>query len=269
MKNQYLIALDLDGTLLKDDKTISDKTKIIIEQIRKDGHIVMISTGRPYRSSAMYYQELNLDSPIVNFNGAFVHHPLHVDWGAFHELIAISTVKAIVDTCFQYSVENLVAEVIDEVYIHYHNEKILDILQIGNPKITTGDLRVFLKKEPTSLLIHAEENNMKKIRSILSDVHSEMVDHRSWGAPWYVIEIVKHGINKAVGVQKVAEYYGIPRERIIAFGDEDNDLEMLQYAKYGIAMENGIDQVKEIAYDITLANEKDGVAHYLEKFFFK
>ena len=72
---QHLIVLDLDGTLLTDQKVISPKTKAILNQARKDGHQVMIATGRPYRASEIYYRELGLNTPIVNFNGAFVHHP--------------------------------------------------------------------------------------------------------------------------------------------------------------------------------------------------
>lgn len=76
MRNdQHLIALDLDGTLLTNEKTISPTTKRVLEKAKQEGHIVMIATGRPYRSSAMYYSELDLSTPIVNFNGALVHHP--------------------------------------------------------------------------------------------------------------------------------------------------------------------------------------------------
>ena len=73
MTERHLIALDLDGTLLKDDKTISRKTKEVLKKAKDHGHIVMIATGRPFRSSEMYYRELELDTPIVNFNGAFIH----------------------------------------------------------------------------------------------------------------------------------------------------------------------------------------------------
>lgn len=65
----YLIALDLDGTLLKDDKTISPETARTIQTLKEAGHHVCISTGRPFRSSSMYYDELGLTTPIVNFNG--------------------------------------------------------------------------------------------------------------------------------------------------------------------------------------------------------
>lgn len=266
MTGKHLIALDLDGTLLKEDKTISVKTKEVLQKAREQGHTVMISTGRPFRSSEMYYHELKLDTPIVNFNGAFIHHPLNPGWGIYHYPLDIHTAKEIVNTCRSYHFHNIIAEVMDDVYFHYHDEKLLDIFRLGNPKITTGDLANYLTDSPTSLLIHTEEEELKQIRQHLSNVHAEVIDHRSWAAPWHVIEIIKSGQNKAVGLKIAADYYNIPRERIIAFGDEDNDLEMLEFAGRGVAMSNGIEQVKNISNDITLSNEEDGVAVYLSEY---
>ncbi|WP_277613975.1 Cof-type HAD-IIB family hydrolase [Neobacillus muris] len=264
MAEKHLIALDLDGTLLTDDKTISKKNKQVLAKAKEAGHVVMIATGRPYRSSEMYYRELELDTPIVNFNGAFMHHPLNQNWGFYHEPLDINVAKDIVEACRSFQFHNIIAEVMDEVYFHYHDEKLLEIFSYGNPKITTGDLANFLQDSPTSMLIHTEEDQLKKIRGYLSEVHAEVIEQRSWAAPWHVIEIIKTGLNKAVGLKKAADYYGIPREKVIAFGDEDNDLEMIEYAGHGIAMGNAIDPLKNIANDITLSNEEDGVAAYLE-----
>lgn len=260
---KHLIVLDLDGTLLKDDKTISHKTKNVINKAKEKGHYVMIATGRPYRSSEMYYRELNLDTPIVNFNGAFVHHPTEQSFGSFHSPLDISVAKDIVDACSSFHFYNIVAEVIDDVYFHYHDEKLLDLFSFGDPHITTGDLRKLLNTSPTSLLIHSDEDQVKKINNYLSDVHAEVIEHRSWGAPFPVIEIIKSGLNKAVGIKHASQYLNIPPSRIIAFGDEDNDLEMLDYAGYGVAMGNGIDAVKNVANDTTFSNEEDGIGYYL------
>lgn len=267
MGEKYLIALDLDGTLLTDNKTISKKNKKVLKKLQQDGHIIMISTGRPYRSSKLYYDELNLTTPIVNFNGAYIHHPLDKSWGSFHTPLNLNVAKDIVDAVYSYTFHNIIAEVGDDVYLHYHDEKLLDIFSVGTPRIETGDLRNSLSLSPTSMLIHTDEQHVKEIRDHLSAVHAEVIDHRNWAAPWHVIEIVKHGLHKAIGVKKVADYYGIPRERVIAFGDEDNDLEMIDYAGKGIAMENGIDKLKNIANEVTLTNEEDGVAHYLQNYF--
>ncbi len=138
---------------------------------------------------------------------------------------------------------------------------------MGNPNITTGDLRRFLQDSPTSMLIHTDEDDVRQIRKHLSDVHAEVIDHRRWADPWHVIEIVKNGLSKAVGIDKVAKDLGIPKQRIIAFGDEDNDLEMIDYAGTGVAMGNGIEQLKSVANHITLSNEEDGIAIFLEEKF--
>jgi 5-amino-6-(5-phospho-D-ribitylamino)uracil phosphatase len=262
---KYLIALDLDGTLLKDDKTISERSKQAIQKTKEQGHHVVISTGRPFRASEVYYKELQLDSPIVNFNGAYVHHPLDKSWAIQHTPLDVDIAKNIIQECREIGIKNVLAEVIDDVYIHYHDESLNHIFQMGNPTIYMGDPLETLQENPTCLLIDADEEEVEKVRQHLSDVHAEIIDHRRWAAPWHVIEIVRTGMNKAVGLQQVAKHYNIPPERIIAFGDEDNDFEMIKYAGHGIAMGNAIDELKNMANDVTLTNEEDGIAVYLEK----
>ncbi|KUP07501.1 phosphatase [Bacillus coahuilensis p1.1.43] len=265
--DKHLIVLDLDGTLLTDEKKISPRTKKALQQVMEKGHEVMIATGRPYRASDMYYQELNLHTPIVNFNGAFVHHPLQNDWGPFHEPMDLDVALSIIEACHKFSFFNIIAEVIDDVYFHYHDERLIEIFSFGEPSIETGDLRSILTDHPTSLLIHADDTHVPSIREHLSSVHAEVIDHRRWAAPWHVIEIVKAGLHKAKGIDIVAKDLDIPAANVIAFGDEDNDLEMIEYAGIGVAMGNAIDKLKELANEITLSNEEDGIAVFLEKKF--
>ncbi|HSI66606.1 MAG TPA: Cof-type HAD-IIB family hydrolase [Planococcus sp. (in: firmicutes)] len=263
MKKQHLIVLDLDGTLLTDQKVISEKTKTTLIKAMDAGHQVMIATGRPYRASETYYRELALRTPIVNFNGAFVHHPKNTGWGTHHTPIDLKVVYEVIESMHDFNFKNIVAEVLDDVYLHHHDEKLMDIFKFGDPSITTGDLRNYLKVDPTSMLIHAPFEKVPSIHEHLSSVHAEVIDHRRWGAPWHVIEIVKSGLNKAVGIDRVAKSLNIAKEHIIAFGDEDNDLEMIEYAGVGVAMGNAIDPLKNIANEITLNNNEDGIAELL------
>ncbi|WP_017754587.1 Cof-type HAD-IIB family hydrolase [Calidifontibacillus oryziterrae] len=263
----HLIAVDLDGTLLKDDKTISKRTLNSIKKVRDLGHHVMIATGRPFRASNIYYKQLALDTPIVNYNGAYVHHPMDNKWKIFHSTIDLQVAKKIIDTCNKHNIKNIMAQVKDNVFLQSYDETIMEFISFGNPTIETGHIKEKLKDKPTSILIHTSDENVDHIREQLTMEVGNYIDHRKSGGPWNVIEIIKTGINKAVGLKKVADYYNIPTERIIAFGDEDNDLEMLHFANYGIAMGNAIDKVKSIANDVTETNEKDGIAHYLEQFF--
>ncbi|MFC5558415.1 Cof-type HAD-IIB family hydrolase [Ureibacillus thermophilus] len=260
---QHLIVLDLDGTLLTDNQTISPKTKQTLMKAKEAGHHVMIATGRPFRASNLYYQELDLTTPIVNFNGAYIHHPKNPSWQVIHTPIDMKVVHNVIDSVDKYQYKNLIAEVIDDVYIHVEDQRMMDIFKMGNPKVTIGNLRGNLNENPTSLLIHAAETNVPLIRQHLQEVHAELIEHRRWGAPFNIIEVVRKGLNKAIGVSLIAKYLGIPRERIIAFGDEDNDLEMIDYAGIGVAMGNGIQELKSIANEVTGTNNEDGIANFL------
>ncbi|RHW39874.1 HAD family phosphatase [Lysinibacillus yapensis] len=262
---QHLIVLDLDGTLLTDEKTISEKTKTTLFKAKEAGHQVMIATGRPFRASQLYYNELMLTTPIVNFNGALIHHPRNRAWEMVHSPIDLSVVHDVVDSVDKYQYENLIAEVLDDVFIHTEDTRMMDIFQMGDPQVTIGNLRGNLSEDPTSLLIHAEEENVAKIRDHLESVHAELIEHRRWGAPFHIIEIVRKGLSKAVGISLIAKEMNIPRERIIAFGDEDNDLEMIDYAGVGVAMSNGIEQLRSIANEVTLSNNEDGIAEFLRE----
>ncbi|WP_088012085.1 Cof-type HAD-IIB family hydrolase [Gottfriedia acidiceleris] len=267
MKTKHLIALDLDGTLLTDEKTISERTLKVIYELKNQGHEVCISTGRPFRASKMYYDQLKLTTPIVNFNGAYVHHPLDDSWGVYHESLPLEVAKEVISSCREYELKNMYAEIMDDVYADKHQEEIIPLFHYLKEDIIHGDLVKNLTQAPTCLLIDSEESHVASIREHLSNVHAEVIDHRRWAAPHHIIEIVKAGMNKAIGLQKVASFYNIPRKNIIAFGDEDNDLEMIEYAGHGVAMENAIHQLKNIANHTTLSNQEDGIAIFLEDFF--
>ncbi|MFD1017838.1 Cof-type HAD-IIB family hydrolase [Thalassobacillus hwangdonensis] len=267
-KEKHLIALDLDGTLLTDDKVISDRTKQVVLQAKEEGHVVVIATGRPHRASIQYYHELGLDTPMVNFNGALIHHPTDHKWDALHTPLPIRTAKRIIHHCYDLGVKNVLAEIKDDVYLDQHDDEMMDIFvaNTGENPVTVGSLKTHLQQDPTSLLIYPHEEQIKALRQELQDNHASMIEHRKWGAPWHVIEIVRKGLNKAVGLDKISRYYHIPKERIIAFGDEDNDLEMIDYAGVGVAMHNGIDPLKNVAKHITGSNMEDGIGEFLEDY---
>lgn len=266
---RHLIALDLDGTLLTDKKEISPRTKEIIFNAKKAGHIVVIATGRPHRASIDYYNELHMDTPMVNFNGALIHHPQNNKWDALHTPLPKETALSVVETCYELNVHNILAEIEDHVFLDQYDEEIINLFQDDGQEspFTIGSLKNELRDDPTSLLIHPKEDHIGQLRSHLNEHHAEVIEHRKWGAPWNIIEIVKKGLSKAVGLQKIAHYYHIPQERIIAFGDEDNDLEMIDYAGVGVAMGNAIDELKAIAKHVTTTNEQDGVGTFLESYF--
>lgn len=264
---RHLIALDLDGTLLSSKKEISSATQNVLQKAIDSGHVVVIATGRSYHTSRRYYQQLNLTTPIINNNGALVHHPSDKEFRSLHHPLPHQTAISVVETCYEMDVENIIAQTFDSMFIDKHNEEIVNVFKtLGNPDLQFGKLQEILKQDPTSLFIYPKAEQVDLLNAHLNEHHAEAISHRTWAAPWNIIEIVKKGLSKAFGLDELSRYFNIPREQIIAFGDEDNDLEMIECAGVGVAMDNGIKELKSLASHVTDSNDNEGVSKFLQDF---
>src|SRR5690625_4278373 len=101
----------------------------MIQLAMQQGHIVVIATGRSFRMSSFYYNELNLNTPIVNANGALIHHPLNKHWGHYHTPFNNKTALEIIDLSYEKNVKNIVAKVTNSIYLERHDEQILSFFQ--------------------------------------------------------------------------------------------------------------------------------------------
>ncbi|MCF1631427.1 Cof-type HAD-IIB family hydrolase [Tetragenococcus koreensis] len=259
-----LIALDLDGTTLNNTSTITPKTAQIIQKARDKGHIVSIATGRPYRMSAHYYQQLNLDSPIVNFNGALVHKPQQ-KW-AYEKEYSIQR-----EIAFEILAQKEKLH-LDFVAAENRETFFIDNLQnfqkdfFATDTATDANLFSQLKTNPTSVMLKTKNEFSSFVVETLTSQFSDEIEVRTWGGPSAILEVVPKGVQKAMAVSVVAESMQINQKDIIAFGDEHNDVELLDYAGWGVAMKNATDQVKSVANDITAkTNDEDGMVEYLEE----
>lgn len=267
--NRKLIAIDLDGTTLADDRTISKKTINVITQLRQKGHIIIIATGRPFRTSKHYYKQLKLDTPMVNFNGALCHYPSQADWkNAYHKTLPVDVVNELFRLRTNDKVNLVSAEVGKEVYTSSRYIPYPDFFPEGLDKAISIDERP-IENEATCVNVFTKNKYLQnKIEKELINKHGSFVEVRTWGGFAPCIEIVTSGVQKAMGIEEVAHYYNIDQKDILAFGDEDNDYEMIQYAGHGVAMKNAITPLKDIADDIShYSNDEDGLARYLEYYF--
>ena len=264
--NKKLIAIDLDGTTLNQDSMITSKTKETLKKAINAGHHVSIATGRPFRMSHQFYQQLELTTPMVNFNGALVHIPNQHWDGERETLINREIAFEILSQKKQLNLDFIAAENRDTFFIDsfdFFDEKIFASSRPGEKNLLSPKN---LTTNPTSLLVRTDKRFAGAVSAELTRQFGSYVDVRTWGGPTAILEIVSKGIQKAKGVQEIANYLSIDHKDVIAFGDEHNDLELLDYAGWGVAMANGTDQLKGIANDVTpLSNQEDGLAVYLEK----
>lgn len=266
---KYLIALDLDGTLLSDWQTISESTKAYLKSLTKQGHKIVIATGRPFRSSEMFYNELELDTPIINYNGGLVTNKLDSTFEPFNISMNREYIYDIYNQN-KHLIKNAFGEVLDDIFLRYDTEEIRPLLHYFNgAKLTVGEFEDILLEDPNGFLIVCHEGLAEQLEEFIATHYDGKILARNWGHFYnFVIELYTPQTNKGIGLQYVAEHLGFNREQIIAFGDAHNDIEMLQYAGLGVAMSNAQDRLKVHADDITeYSNTEDGLVHYLTNFF--
>lgn len=262
---QKLIALDLDGTTLNNEAKLSKKTVATIKATIKAGHVVSIVTGRPNRLSQNFYDQLGLSSPMINFNGSLGHIP-HRHWqDEYQYTFDRSIVLDLLQHQQEFNIQMIAAEG-KHLFLAHQTES----TQVGFfPAVLTHEQQLSpatLTQNPTSMTIAVDRPLQKRLQAYIEDRFGSSVDVAPWGGPNSVLEIGAKGVQKAVGVERLAHYYHIDRQNVIAFGDEHNDKEMIEFAGRGVAMNNATDQLKALADDVTEHNnDQDGMAEYLSK----
>lgn len=262
-----LIALDMDGTLLREDKTISERTKKAIKAAQEKGVYVVLATGRPVDGVTQCLEELDMlgeDDYALSYNGGLVVktksreviskialtgsdlHYLHnlsnelgVNIHAFSEIHGLITPKNSKYTEVEANINNIKIGINDFSNIE-DDHSIIKVMMIDEPEVL-----------------------QKAIDSLPKEVYDKYTVVRS--TP-YFLEFLNKKVNKGTGLELLAKHLGIKQEEVMSFGDAGNDLDMIVYAGMGVAMDNAFPEVKEAANYITDSNENDGVAKAIEKF---
>lgn len=264
---KYLIIIDLDGTLMLDFSHYDEAAVEYLRNLKAAGHIIMIATGRPLRSSYFVYEALGLDTPIVNYNGALITNPtddaypqtdLRVDR---HQLAAI----------FDYAGDDLInvfGEIHDDIYVLDYNAEIHDFLHTDGGVLYEGPLQETLPDNPNGCLMFVKNSSIERIQKYVEDNFSTDLLSRYWSAGIYhIVEIYNKNVNKGAGLQEAMNYYHIDRKHTIAIGDGHNDIEMLALAGTAVAMANSHPMLLEHADIITTSFDDHGVLKFLKSFF--
>lgn len=270
--NIKLIALDMDGTSLKTDKTMSPKTTRVLRAAAQRGIHIVPATGRVRNLIPDQILEVGSIRYAITANGATVLD-LENDTVLYENLMTEEQsgrlVKYLMDcnvlveaytggkSYVQRSQLDLVSTFKDypQLYIDMFLKK----------QIPVEDLQEFLKKGKRRLekvnVPYLEPEVREKIWNRLSETN-EFALTSSFNNN---LEINGATTNKGDALQHLCERLGIKAEEVIAFGDETNDLKMLEFAGCGVAMQNGCDAAKKVADFVTLSNEEDGIPYALEK----
>ena len=250
-----LILMDLDETLLHSDKTISSYTVSILNKIKEKGFKIGFCTSRGMINITPWVETVKPDVIICNGGACIFYNNKLIHTATF----SLEETQSILNKAYEVCGSNceITLDTLDKIYWNRDKDK----SQMYAPDAITDNFTDF-KEE--ALKICVQTDNAEKAKRIASAVTS--CDYLPFSdIPWYKFSCAN--ATKEYAIQLLSEKIDIPVEKIIAFGDDFNDIGMLKLCGKGIAMENAIKQVKDNADDITKSNNEDGVAWFLEKFY--
>lgn len=257
MENKKLLLFDLDGTLLRDDKTISERTIRALRECRKRGMLIGVSTSRSEQNTLSFVEELKPDI-LITSGGALVKYQGEY---IYRSGFSIEDTRRMIAAAGKVCGADCEITV-DTIDAHYWNYKIDPKKQDKSwgDSIYT-DFKDFRESALKICIEIFEENQAKQLQELFPECDCV----RFSDGYWY--KFTPREATKERAVMEVCAACGISTEEITAFGDDYADIGMLQLCGKGIAMGNAIDPVKQKADLVIGSNEEDGIAEYLERYF--
>jgi len=250
-----VIVTDLDGTLLRQDKTISERTLRAMNEIVTKGYRFIVATARPKRAVTGIIPSRFLDYYLICYNGAEIYHGDQLIYSNYLEAGAVGkTVRRFLEN---YPGIRISLEIMNRLYANFD----VSIMSGWLPEYTFVDFEDFEFRPSAKILVDLREvDDVGRIYSFLPDDFNMVVtDGGTLG------QIAHKDVSKMNAIRALSGILGFRYSDVIAFGDDYNDIDMLRECGIGIAMGNAPDEVKRVAKRVTYTNDNDGVAIELER----
>lgn len=252
-----LLCTDLDDTLLRTDKSVSKKNLEAIEYFKSEGGLFTFVTGRVPLGAKPVIRHVMPNAPAVCFNGGVIYdfEKQQTLWSRTLPESALYAAEYIDKKLPYAGIEVCTAE---KVYFSKVNDVVLEHQrqeEFPDNFVPYSDI----PEKWSKVLFMVESEKMAELRETVDN--APFADDFSFvqSSPWYY-ELLPKGSNKGSGLKKLAEVIGVPLTRVIACGDNENDLEMIKIAGCGVAVENAVDIVKDAADYITVGNNDNAIA---------
>ena len=269
----YLIALDVDGTLLDSQGRLRDRVRDAVRAAVAAGHHVVLATGRRWVASRPFAQVLGLKDPCIVHNGAVAVDPV-TDRPVWKQPLPEGFARQAILKARELGV-SLFFHDLD----HPHGDRMLYepgarlpraswFFEAGRLTQEVPDLMEWLGVGAVRVLVRDRQEGAEAFRRWVTDTWGDAVRvlaGTDLEPGIYAVEVSDGPVCKGWAVQRLAAHLDIPVERVVAIGDWDNDIEMLQFAGIGVAMANGSPAALAAASRVTVSNDEDGVAVVIEE----
>ncbi len=257
------IALDLDGTLLNSRNEVSARTEYVLRQLATAGVQVILATGRPRMTSVPVIQKLGLTTPGVFLQGLNIHNgDGSMRYQRLMEVETARQVAAFADSSTytalvynSYTIMTRARNALTDRMIQYHEPL---------PEVVAS-LAALVGKVPINKFVFVDApERVQQIRRELA-AHVDGSATLLLSQP-HLLEALPLGTSKGAGLKWLLDDMGIPMAQVMAVGDGENDVEMIEMAGIGVAMGNAPEHVRQVADYVTANNDEDGIAQAVEHF---
>lgn len=250
MQDIKMIVTDLDGTYLRDDKSVSEYTKSVIAGLRAKGIKFVIATARPVRAVRDFLPDVKYDA------GAFHNGAVIMEGDVRIGGIGIENATELIGRILQERPQtHIAAEVDDWLYANFDAGTIWPGIEFAY----TADFAQIAGMTADKVIIEA--HSLEEMEQYQKYLPEELYLRLSENV---IAMIMNKSATKSNSIRLLAERYGISMEQVVAFGDDYNDTDMLQACGRGIAVANALDAVKTAADEVCGSNMEDGMARWLE-----
>jgi Cof subfamily protein (haloacid dehalogenase superfamily) len=263
-----LLALDLDGTIFGDDLIISRRVRDAILRAQRAGVVVTIATGRMFRAARLIAADLGLREPLICYQGALIQHSATSEV-LYHRTVPLVLCHDLIDATNLRQL-HLNVYLNDELYVSHETPEARYYSQINMdlPVHIVGDLHAWLERqdgaEPTKLVIVTDPTLTDNTLALFSELYGTRLQVIK-SHPRFT-EFTNIDCSKGRALAFLASHYGISQSEVMAIGDGHNDLDMIQWAGYGVAMSSAPQMVLDAANIISPPISEDGAADAIERY---
>ncbi|MBK5305652.1 MAG: HAD family phosphatase [Frankiaceae bacterium] len=263
MSAPRLVATDLDGTVVRSDGTISDRTRRGLAAVEEAGAVLVLVTGRPPRWMPPIVEATGHRGVAICANGALVYD-LHTAQVVRHSLITAEAMRAVVEA-LQREAPGIAFAVERHDTGFAHEPSYRPRWDSGDPK-AVRPLDELLADGAVKLLGRHDGMDADELLAVATRAVGDLgtLTHSSSDG---LLEISATGVSKASGLASLAQEHGIAASEVVAFGDMPNDLPMLAWAGHSVAVANAHPDVLAASDEVTASNDDDGVAQVLARWF--
>jgi hydroxymethylpyrimidine pyrophosphatase-like HAD family hydrolase len=257
---RWLVALDIDGTVLHEDGSIADAVRDEVARVAAQGHEVMLATGRSVATTLPVLNLLGITPEyVVCSNGAItLRRDPAAPVGYRREFVETFNPGPVLTKIRSHLTEASFAVEDEEGQFRYHGTFPDSVLGAGDEAVPFEGL---LELEATRVVVISPDHDMEDFLSLVERMGLHRVSYAIGWTAW--LDIAPDGVNKATGLERVRESLDVPRSRVFAIGDGRNDIDMLKWAGHegrGVAMGQAPDDVLAVASEVTASVADDGLA---------